>query len=558
MPQRIEVPGMGIVEFPDGMDDNAIAAAIQQNMPKVTPEQRQADALKAAQQQQMSEMSGPQKFAAGMGKAPMDLLRGAQQVAPMLPQVMDPFGLTAKILGKADQKEIDEAKRLEKPLLNTGAGTAGNIAGSVLTTLPAAFVPGANTVAGAGLVGAVGGALQPTSEGDSRLLNTGLGAAFGAGSQYGLGKLATAAEARLAAKQAESVSKQALNATKDEAIAEGVKAGYKTIPSVSNGSGIGKLLEGASGKTKAAQMASVENQSLTDKLARKAFGLADDVPLSRETMQSVRQEAAASGYAPVRAVGRMNTDDTFRSQISNITSRADNASKDFGALVKSDVKPFVDDLMKVKSFTGDAAVDQVAILRETASEAYNAGNKTLGKAYREAAEAIEAQIERGLARSGKDGATLIKDFRAARQTMAQTFDVEKGLREGMGSLDARALGKIFAKNPNKLTGDLRTIGKTAAAMPDVMRVPKDGWANPITALDSTGSAFASILSGSPLPLLVPAGRTAARSALLSNFGQKTFAPDYAVGAATKLSPKALKELEQLGLGGLLGAYVGQQ
>jgi hypothetical protein len=34
MPQRIEVPGMGIVEFPDGMNDEAIAAAIKQNMPQ--------------------------------------------------------------------------------------------------------------------------------------------------------------------------------------------------------------------------------------------------------------------------------------------------------------------------------------------------------------------------------------------------------------------------------------------------------------------------------------------------------------------------------------------
>ena len=33
MPQQIDVPGMGIVEFPDGMDDNAIAAAIKSNMP---------------------------------------------------------------------------------------------------------------------------------------------------------------------------------------------------------------------------------------------------------------------------------------------------------------------------------------------------------------------------------------------------------------------------------------------------------------------------------------------------------------------------------------------
>jgi hypothetical protein len=33
MPQQIDVPGMGIIEFPDGMDDAAITSAIQKNMP---------------------------------------------------------------------------------------------------------------------------------------------------------------------------------------------------------------------------------------------------------------------------------------------------------------------------------------------------------------------------------------------------------------------------------------------------------------------------------------------------------------------------------------------
>ena len=33
MAQQIEVPGMGIVEFPDGMSDADIAGAIKKNMP---------------------------------------------------------------------------------------------------------------------------------------------------------------------------------------------------------------------------------------------------------------------------------------------------------------------------------------------------------------------------------------------------------------------------------------------------------------------------------------------------------------------------------------------
>src|SRR4051812_29953129 len=35
MPQRIDVPGMGVVEFPDGMNDDQISAAIKSNIPSV-------------------------------------------------------------------------------------------------------------------------------------------------------------------------------------------------------------------------------------------------------------------------------------------------------------------------------------------------------------------------------------------------------------------------------------------------------------------------------------------------------------------------------------------
>ena len=546
------------VTGPEGATEQDALAQVQaqQAQPK-------ADPLKEAQAQQMSEMGTGQRIAAAAGKAPMDLLRGAQQVAPDLPWMLDPFRLGSKTLNKATQAlgmgSVEEARKLEAPLMDTTAGKVGNVAGSIATMLPAAFIPGANTVAGAGLVGAVGGALQPTVEGESRTQNAALGGLTGAGSQYGIGKVAGYLGNKLAGKEASEATRQAMNASKDAAKEEARQAGYVTTPSLAGGSGLGRLIEGAAGKTKAQQQMAVKNQELTDSLVRKAFSLPDDAPISHDTMRQVRSAAAASGYEPVRAVPAMKTDDVFRDQIKALTSRADNASKDFGELVVSDVKPLVDNLTKVKSFSGDSAVDQVSILRELASDSYAKGNKTLGKAYRGAAEAIEGQIERGLAKSGKDGAKLIKDYRAARTTMAQTFDAEKGIREGAGVLDAKALGRIFDKSPNRLTGELRTIGRAASAMPEVMGVPKTGWANPITAVDSNASVYASLLTGTPLPMMVPGARVAGGKLLMSDLGQKMFAsPKYGPGKLEKLSPKALKLLEQYGAGGLLGsAYAGQ-
>jgi len=59
---------------------------------------------------------------------------------------------------------------------------AGNLTGAVANTLPAAFIPGANTVAGATAIGAGLGFLQPSTSTRETLINTGIGGAAGGGS----------------------------------------------------------------------------------------------------------------------------------------------------------------------------------------------------------------------------------------------------------------------------------------------------------------------------------------------------------------------------------------
>jgi hypothetical protein len=119
-------------------------------------------------------MSGMQKFLAGAGKGMTDIGRGVGQV-----------------LGLVDQQSIDESKRLDAPLMNTGAGNAGAIAGSVATMLPTMAIPGVNTAAGATLLGAGTGALSPVASDESRLTNTAVGAAGGIVGQKVAGALSS-------------------------------------------------------------------------------------------------------------------------------------------------------------------------------------------------------------------------------------------------------------------------------------------------------------------------------------------------------------------------------
>lgn len=84
-------------------------------------------------------------------------------------------------LGFIDQASVDEKKRRDAPLKATTAGTVGNVIGKVAVGLPAAFVPGANTLVGAGLIGGAQGVLEPTASDESVAKNALIGASAGAG-----------------------------------------------------------------------------------------------------------------------------------------------------------------------------------------------------------------------------------------------------------------------------------------------------------------------------------------------------------------------------------------
>ncbi len=123
----------------------------------------------------LSESNG-ENFAAGIGQGAMALVRGAGQIVRKLgPQ----YAYSADRLGlPGDQATIDEAKRLDAPLLDTKAGLAGSITGQVLPTMLAAPVMGSGVVAG-GVSGAALGAMQPVATGESRMTNAAIGGAAG-------------------------------------------------------------------------------------------------------------------------------------------------------------------------------------------------------------------------------------------------------------------------------------------------------------------------------------------------------------------------------------------
>ena len=107
-------------------------------------------------------MSALGRFGAGYGKAGVDLARGAGQ-----------------LVGAVSRQDVQDARDRDASLMRTGAGRVGNLAGSVADLLPAAFLPGANTLAGAAAYGAAAGLLQPSTSAGEAASNVGWGAAGG-------------------------------------------------------------------------------------------------------------------------------------------------------------------------------------------------------------------------------------------------------------------------------------------------------------------------------------------------------------------------------------------
>lgn len=508
------------VTAPDGAQESEILAYAQKNYAPKKEAEKPWDPTEG--------QSFGRNALQGIGKAFVDAGTGLKQM-----------------VGFGDRAQVDENRRLDRPLMNTAGGVVGNIGGNVAMALPTAFIPGVNTLTGAGLVGAGMGAMQPVGQEDSRLENTALGGITGVGAQFGMNKLAGAAANRLAAKTVAGDLAASQNAPRDAILKASQEAGY-TIPPSMAGAGMGsRMLEGLSGKYKTNQLAGIRNQTATETLARKAMGLAPEDAITPEAMQGIRTAAFQKGYEPVAAIGTLPTDKAFITTLDGIASNFGGASKSFPLAVKTQVKDMVESL-KVPEFDAGDALKMTQLLRNDANKAFVSGDKDLGKALKEASTALESQIERRLEGLGKDGAGMLKDFRDARTAMAKSHDVERALVSGGGQVNAGVFGKMLQKSPGRLTGELKQIGEFANQFGDVAKVPKSGHANPFTIVDFG-------MGASGIAPLLPPARVAARYGILSPQYQKAFVgSSYGAGLLGKAAPDVLGNEQAQWLARIMG------
>lgn len=344
----------------------------------------------------------------------------------------------------------------------------------------------------------------------------------------GANDVANALEAAREAKRAKLPPEQLRAA---EAVRRGQEAGYTALPTQTNPSGINSALESVAGKVKTAQKVSQKNQPVTNKLAKGDIGVDAMEALSPEELAAVRKEQGAH-YEAVRGAGVIPLDEAYIADTGSLSSRSKSASQSFPALAKDDTAALVEGLQSPALNVGgkpamDAshAIDQISLLREKADQLWRAGDKTLSKANRKAADAIEGLIERHIAdpANGADPA-LVENFRNARTKIAKSYDIESAINPSTGNVSGMAVARRGKKKP--LSDGLETIQDFSRAQEDAVQRPEKIGSVP------AGSIFDAAIMGAvsrakgagslALDALSLGARPAIRSLITSKPYQKMF------------------------------------
>lgn len=270
--------------------------------------------------------------------------------------------------------------------------------------------------------------------------------------------------------QAKMTKQQKLNAVRDETLREGQAQGFVVTPGSVTPTVGNILLERIGGKTRVEQLAGVRNQQVTDSLARRAIGLPDDAPLTRDAMRDIRAQEYAAGYAPLANIGRVVADADFKQALQDVTNAFTGASKSFKGAAPQDVQKLIKPY-SVADFDAADAIAATRTLRENARNNFQKGEGALARAQIAVSNALEGQLERSLQAANNPQATALLDgFRNSRKRMAVSHAVEDAIVEGTGSVDARKLASDFQKG-KLLTGELETAAKFANTFRRVVTTP---------------------------------------------------------------------------------------
>ena len=329
-------------------------------------------------------------------------------------------------------------------------------------------------------------------------------------------------------------SQKEANVVRDANVLAAQREGFVVTPGSLTPTGANVIKERIAGKTYLEQLASIKNQQMADKVARRAVGLTENSALTPEAMKSIRTAEYAKGYEPIKNLGNIVADNVYLDDLANIQSKYTGPSKSFPEAVPDEVGKLIS-RYQVEKFDAADAVDVIKNLREQASGNFRKGENALAKSQLDISTALEGQIARNLEASGDPKlANLLEQFKASRQRMAISHTIEDAIRVGSGSVDAKKLSRDI-QNDKYMTGDLKTIAEFANTFPRV-NVPPSTIGTPGAgtvlgrSLSGAGAFTGAVVGGGPgafIGAIAPELLSAyTRQRMLSPKGQANILPKY--------------------------------
>jgi hypothetical protein len=472
-------------------------------------------------------------------------------LAGMTKSAIDPLVAGAQLVTGGNLGTSQLAQNLDKQAdvyyeanpVSYGAGrVAGAVAPAAAITRGAGMIPSfarANPIVQGSALGATSGLITPINTGETGAdmygnvaKNVAVGTALG-GAIPAVGQLPSMLRGKAPSPQMV------------DSITRARELGYVIPPTQANPSMLNRIMEGVAGKITTAQNASARNQEITNKLAAKSLGLAEDTAITPQVLADLRT-TAGNAYTNLGLAGQVITDKSYIDALDDIAKPFVVAAKGFPDAPPSPVINLVQSL-KSPSFDATAAIEKVKQLRTAADDAFRSGNTDIARASKSAATAIENALEGHLSKTGQGD--LLSKFKDARQLIAKTYSIEKAANPATGTIDAKKLAAQLQRG-KPLSAELKDIAQFSQSFPKASQTPEAmGSLTQLNPLDYFAGFVGGVSTGGPGAGAILA-RPAMRVAALSSPVQNRLIPST---AAPFLTPEQRNLARLLTLQGVQGA-----
>lgn len=466
MPQIIEVPGQGRVEFPDGMSDAQIVQAIKRLTPRTLAQ---------------TQRSGAEQLASEQGPLDALMISAGRSTDKIVQGVRQGWNTLTGDQATLDQMKTDEAGkdaayaplRKARPII-TGLGES----------LPALAVPvggaGAAFVGRSMLAGAAPGLLE-YGTGEDRLKRGAIGALGGAAGGalgLGLGKLMkpTSAAAGISDDAAAAAQRLGLD----------LSAGQRTQnPALMNMENYLARSPGSSGTMQAKQ--AVQQGILNTKAAGSMGQAGGDLS---EAGFSAAKQAIGSEFERLGAVTKPQIGNDFMQTLADLEAANMARGPYRSTAVDQQINKGLD-LAAKGNLSGTAYKEIRSELSNEAKKAFSAGDSTLGQAIKSIRSALDDAAGDSLSAADK------KAWGAAREQWAAYKTLTKGNVAEAGNVSP---ARVAAQLRQKAQGDAFRTGRMNGDLADIGRVGEavKSSANPNSGQLASGMLYGNPVTGLPM------------------------------------------------------------